>query len=77
MQHRDVGYYAMHAHRYHVPVIVPKCVRFEHLREGDVALTGGFHEVPFKEGAPRWGQFHISADALVIHDVVPSSLPCR
>ena len=28
-QHADNGFYSVNSHRYHVPLIVPKCVRFE------------------------------------------------
>ena len=46
-QHRDVGYYATNAHRYHIPLIIPKCVRFAHVLEND---GSEWAEIPFKEG---------------------------
>ena len=44
--HADRGFYATGAHRYHVPILVPRCVRFAHAREvggggGDGGGGGG------------------------------------
>ena len=54
--HADQGYYASHAHRYHIPLIVPKCVRFQHRSARSGAGSSGslddssWDELPFKEG---------------------------
>ena len=59
--HVDQGSYVLHAHRIHVPLIVPRCVQFAQLRPSQsapgmqsqvsgVARAGNWSEVPMKEG---------------------------
>ena len=43
-EHRDQGPYAVHAHRLHIPLLVPRCVRFEHQ-----SASGRWLEVPMRE----------------------------
>ena len=49
--HIDQGFYAGACHRYHIPVIIPKCILFEHRQP---LATGQdeaqWDEIPFKEG---------------------------
>jgi hypothetical protein len=42
--HTDVGFYAKHAHRIHIPLIVSKCIIFKQFSNST------WCEVPFKEG---------------------------
>ena len=44
--HVDQGSYVLGAHRLHIPLIVPKCVRFEQQRP---AAGGAWSEIPMKE----------------------------
>ena len=51
--HVDHGFYATGAHRYHIPLIVPRCVRFAHARTPSAPTDfseASWEEIPFKEG---------------------------
>ncbi|EOD09586.1 hypothetical protein EMIHUDRAFT_198112 [Emiliania huxleyi CCMP1516] len=51
-RHQDRGFYATTAHRYHIPVLIPKCIRFSHVRQRAEGEAGqeAWQEIPFKEG---------------------------
>ena len=54
--HVDRGFYANNAHRYHFPLIVPRCVRFAHIKPSASAqdvekfTPAAWDEIPMKEG---------------------------
>ena len=52
--HSDMGWYAANAHRYHIPIIASKCIRFMQKVMGGSNRTeisdDGFDEIPVFEG---------------------------